>query len=270
MVADTGEDGALPAELKAHRAARGWTQVELGEEIRFSDSYISDVERGVKVASLPLCKALDSAFGTPGTFVRLRSVALLSHFPEYFAEVVGYEQAAHQISAWGLGMPGLLQTEDYARSLTRVTLHTASDAEVERVVRARMQRQEMFDTDRAPRVWYVLDEGALRRVVGGRAVMAAQLGRLLDVASVPGCYVQVLPLATGGGIGVAGPVAVFEFRDRTPVAYTESNRGGRITEDRMEVASRLDELNVIRVSALSPRLSADLIRNLREEMQDGQ
>jgi hypothetical protein len=87
-------------------------------------------------------------------------------------------------------------------------------------------------------MWYVLDEGALRRVVGGIAVMAAQLGRLL----------------------------VYQFQNRDPVAYTESNRGGRLAEDRQEVSARMDELNVVRVAALTPRLSAKLIREVLEEL----
>jgi transcriptional regulator with XRE-family HTH domain len=268
MVADASGEEALPAELRAHRAARGWTQAELGDRIRFSGSYISDVERGIKVASLPLAKALDEVFGTPGTFVRLRSVALTRDYEEYFGAVVELEQQAYRISAWELGIPGLLQTEDYARSLAQVNQHAAPGDEVERVVRARLQRQELFATDRAPRVWYVLDEGALRRVVGGVTVMAAQLGRLLDVAAVPGNYIQVVPLATGGGVGIGGPVTVFEFQDRDPIAYTESNRGGRLAEDRKEVTARTDELNVIRVSVLPPRLSTDLIRDLMEEMNE--
>jgi transcriptional regulator with XRE-family HTH domain len=266
MVADMSGEEALPAELKAHRTARGWTQVELGERIAFSGSYLSDVERGIKVASLPLAEALDKVFGTPGTFVRLRSVALTRDYEEYFGQVVELEQQAHRVDAWELGIPGLLQTEDYARELVRVTQHAAADDEIERIVAARNQRQQMLHTDQAPRLWYVLDEGAIRRVVGGITVMVAQLGRLLDVALLPGNYVQVLPFATGGGIGIGGPVTVFQFQNRDPVAYTESNRGGRLAEDRQEVSARMDELSVIRVSALAPRPSAQLIREVMEDL----
>ena len=124
----------------------------------------------------------------------------------------------------------------------------------------------MLAGDHAARMWYVLDEGAVRRVVGGITVMAAQLGRLLDVAALPGNYVQVLPFATGGGIGISGPVTVYQFQNRDPVAYTESNRGGRLAEDRQEVSARMDELNVIRVAALTPRLSTKLIREVLEEL----
>lgn len=262
MLADSGGEEALPAELKAHRTARGWTQAELGDRIGFSGSYLSDIERGIKAASLPLAEALDNAFEAPGTFVRLRSVALTRDYESYFGQVVELEQQTTRIDAWELGIPGLLQTADYARAIVRVT--QVSDDEVKRIVNARLKRQEFLHGTRPPRLWYTLDEGALRRVVGSPAVMVAQLGRLLEVGAVPGNYVQVVPFATGGGSGVAGPITMYQFANRDPVVYTESNRGGRLAEDRDEVARRVDELSVIRMSALAPLPSAELIREVME------
>jgi transcriptional regulator with XRE-family HTH domain len=263
VLADSGGEEALPAELKAHRTARGWTQAELGDRIGFSASYLSDVERGIKASSLPLAEALDNAFEAPGTFVRLRSVALTRDYESYFGQVVELEQRATRIDAWELGMPGLLQTADYARAIARST--QVGDKEVERVVKARLQRQEFLHGDRPPRLWYTLDEGALRRVVGSPAVMVAQLSRLLEVGAVPGNFVQVVPFETGGGgSGVAGPIAMYQFANRDAVVYTESNRGGRLAEDRAEVARRADELGIIRMSALAPLPSAELIRDVME------
>jgi hypothetical protein len=88
---------------------------------------------------------------------------------------------------WQLGaVPGLLQTEDYARALIRATRPQDSADAVERLVTARMERQEILRRDNPPRLWYVLDEGVLRRVVGSTEVMAMQLDRLIACAQTPG------------------------------------------------------------------------------------
>jgi hypothetical protein len=77
----------------------------------------------------------------------------------------------------------------------------------------------------------------------------------------------VVQVASGGGFGIAGPITIYQFAKREPVAYTESNRGGRLAEDRTEVARRVDELGIIRMSALPPAASADMIRTIMEGCQ---
>jgi transcriptional regulator with XRE-family HTH domain len=258
-------------ELKAQRNGKEWTQVRLGTEIGYSGSYISDVERGDKLASIGLAQKLDEAFGLPGTFVRLRAAARISLYPAWFAHVVPYEQKAAHISGWELGIPGLLQTEDYCRALTRITRYAAPDAEVERMVMGRMERQEIFTGPKPPRVWYVLDEGALRRVVGSVSIMAGQLDKLITVATTPGNVIQVLTHAHGGGMGVAGMINIWTLREGegSPVAYTEANRGGRLITDHAEVAERIMDVDMIRAAALSQRDSIAYMQDIRREY-DGQ
>lgn len=260
-----GEDrGANPLgeELRAQRKAKGWTQVEAGEKLGWSDSFISDVERGDKTPRSDFAAKCDEVFGLPGTFARLHDVVKFAAYPSFFVRVLPYETTAARIHGWELGsVPGLFQTEDYARALISATRPQDTTAQIERLVSARMQRQEILTGENAPKIWYVIDESVLLRVVGSRAVMAGQVDALIGWATMPGIVLQVLPLAAGDHPGTDGPMVAFEFEDRPAVIYCEGKRSGRIVEDAAEVADLSTTLHAVRASALSPRATLDLLRN---------
>jgi transcriptional regulator with XRE-family HTH domain len=257
-------------ELKAHRAKHSWTQVELADKLGYSNSFVSDVERGDKVPSSDFATRCDDVFELPGTFARLLEIAKITIYPDYFAPVIPFEEKSARINGFELGsVPGLLQSEEYARALIRATLYDATEDYVDTLVVGRTERQRILTGDKPPKLWYVLDESTLRRVVGDAGVMSRQIGLLIEVASIPGNVVQVLTFDRSGGIGSAGSLAIFEIRDGKPmVGYMETNRGGRLIEDRQEVEGRMDFLNMIRVSALSPRESLEFMRQIRGEYHE--
>lgn len=275
--AQTGVAGAestaltvFAAELRAQRQAHGWTQVNLGDKIGFSGSFVSDVERCERTPSLDFARACDRQLGLPGSFERLHELIRRDAYPAWFYPVIPFEARAVRIHGWELGaVPGLLQTEDYARALIRVSRPQDSDAAVERLVDGRMERQVILAGERVPLLWYVLDEGVLRRLVGGPAVMDAQIDRLIGAASAGGAIIQVLPFSAGDQAGADGPISVYEFTDAPTVCYTECYRGGRVVEDHSEVADMMTTVSMIRASALSPRASLELMRRIRREI-DGQ
>jgi transcriptional regulator with XRE-family HTH domain len=254
-------------ELRAQRDNRGWTQLELAAELQYSNSFVSDVERAVKVPSSGFAEQCDKVFGLPGTFVRLLEIAKITIYPDYFAPVIPYEEKSARVSGFELGsVPGLLQTEEYARAQIRATLHEATGEYIESLVTARIERQRIFTGETPTNVWYVLDESTLRRVVGNADVMGRQIDRLIAVAETPGNVIQVLTFKNGGGIGSAGSLTIFELRDGAGmVAYMETNRGGRLIEDRKELDGRVQFMSLIRVSALSPRDSTEFMREIRRE-----
>jgi transcriptional regulator with XRE-family HTH domain len=257
-------------ELKAHRSKRGWTQVQLGAKMGYSDSYVSDVERADRLASIGFAEKCDDVFETPGTFGRLHGAAKLSLFPSWFAPVVPYEQRALCVNGWELGaIPGLLQSEDYARAQISATRPTDSREAIARLVSARIERQEIRQKEAPPLLWYVIDESAFRRVVGGREIMDTQLDGLIRLADDPNVIIQVLTFCGGAGIGSDGPMAIFEFPDGAPVVgYTECYRGGRLVEDPAEASEMLRKLSLIRASALSPAASVEWIRKVRREFNE--
>lgn len=257
------------AELRAQRAKRGWTQVETGDKIGFSGSYVSDIERGARLATRDFARACDREFDAPGTFERWQEIAKRATYPSFFAPVLPYEQEAARIHGWALGaVPGLLQTQRYARSVIQARQPQAGDAVVERTVTARMERQAILDREQPPLLWYVLHEGLVRHQVGDREVMGEQLGKLVKAASQRGVVLQVLPFTAHDHAGVEGPITIYERMSAPAVGYTECYAGGRIVDDGEEVADLQTVLAMLRAAALSPRDSLAFLKEIRRELED--
>jgi transcriptional regulator with XRE-family HTH domain len=259
---------AFASQLRAWRQQMGWTQVEAAEKLGYSASLISGIETMDKTPTADFAARCDTAFGMPGTFRTMQELLAREAYPAFFAPVVPFEREAVRIHGWELGaVPGLLQTEDYARSLIRVSRPMDSDTAVDRLVAARIERQAIFSSDHPLMLWYVVDEGVLRHLIGGPAVMGAQLDRLIEAAGTPGIVIQVLPF-TADHAGTDGPISIYEFAEAPAVAYTECYSGGRIVEAHAEVADLMTVMSMLRASASPPRESRELIRRIRSEIDD--
>jgi transcriptional regulator with XRE-family HTH domain len=247
----------------------GWTQVEMGGKLGYSSSLVSGIETMDKAPTADFAARCDEVFSTPGTFEILQGLVAREAYPAFFAPVIPFEREAVRIHGWELGaVPGLLQTEAYARALIKSGRPKDSTDTINRLVAARMERQEIVASENGPLLWYVLDEGVLRHVVGGFSVMAEQLDHLLVLTDTPGIVVQVLPFAADNHAGADGPIALYEFTESPSVCYTECCSGGRIVEGRAEVADLMTVISLIRASALSARDSRELIRRIRSELDD--
>lgn len=258
---------AFASQLRMWRLRMSWTQVEIGGKLGYSASLISGIETMDKAPTADFATRCDEVFTTPGTFATLQELVAREAYPAFFAPVIPFEREAVRIHGWELGaVPRLLQTEDYTRALIKSGRPKDSRDEIDRLVAARMERQEIVSSETAPFLWYVLDESVLRHVIGGPAVMLEQLDRLLDAADTPGIVIQVLPFTADNHAGADGPISVYEFAESPSVCYAECYGGGRIVQEREEVAELMTVINLIRASALSARDSRDLIRRLRSEL----
>lgn len=260
---------AFASQLRAWRQQLGLTQVEAGDKLGYSASLISGIETMDKTPTADFAVRCDTMFGAPGTFVTLQALVAREAYPAFFAPVVPFEREAVRIHAWELGaIPGLLQTELYAHALIKSGRPTDSDSAIDRLVSARMERQVILAGDNPPMLWYVIDEGVLRHVVGNPAIMCAQLDRLIEAANAPGIVLQVLPFTADNHAGSDGPITVYEFTETATVCYTECYSGGRIVEGNSEVADLMTVISLIRASAFSPGKSLALIRRIRSEIND--
>ena len=258
---------AFATQLRLWRLRMSWTQVEMGGKLGYSASLISGIETLDKAPTADFAARCDEVFTTPGTFAMLQELVAREAYPSFFAPVVPFEREAVRIHGWENGaVPGLLQTEDYARALIRSGRPKDSDAEIDRLVAARIERQEIVGGENTPLLWYVLDESVLRHIVGGPAVMRRQLDKLLKAADTAGIVIQTLPFTADTHAGADGPIAVYEFAQSPSVSYTECFGGGRIVEGREEVADLMTVINLIRASALSARDSRELMRHIRDEI----
>jgi transcriptional regulator with XRE-family HTH domain len=258
---------AFASQLRSWRQQMSWTQVEMGSKLGYSASLVSGIETMDKAPTADFATRCDEVLNTPGTFATLQELVAREAYPAFFAPVIPFEREAVRIHGWELGaVPGLLQTEGYARSLIRSGRPMDTSEEIDRFVAARLERQEIVSGPTPPLLWYVLDESVLRHVVGGPAVMRHQLDRLLDSADVPGIVVQILPFAADNHAGADGPISVYDFASAPSVSYTGCYSGGRIVEGREEVADLMTVINLIRASALSARDSRELISRIRSEI----
>jgi len=159
-------------------------------------------------------------------------------------------------------IPGLLQTQGYARTLLNHRIGS-SDEEVDEIVAARMERQAILDRAKPPELWVAIEEAVLRRPVGGPAIMHEQLNHLLQVANRPNVVLQVIPSSVGvhGGLAGAGFI-VADFADAPRVAYQETQVGGQVIEDHDDITTLLAAWDRLRAEALPRRASLDLIEEV--------
>jgi hypothetical protein len=163
-------------------------------------------------------------------------------------------------------VPGLVQTEDYARSQFVVSNPKATRDRTEELVTARMSRQALLRSDPPPDLSLILDEAVLRRGFGGPAVMRAQLSRLAELAHTPTSVVQVLPFDQGGHALVGGNLTLMTLDNGARVAYEESISTGTLLEEIGIVAERQRAYDLLRACALSPCDSAAFIRSAMEAL----
>ncbi|HEX4830007.1 MAG TPA: helix-turn-helix transcriptional regulator [Trebonia sp.] len=260
---------AFASQLRSWRLHLGWTQVEMGIKLGYSASLISGIETMDKAPTVDFAARCDELFHTPGTFATLQELVAREAYPAFFAPVIPFEREAVRIHGWELGaVPGLLQTEDYARALISSGRPMDTAEQIDQLVAARLERQEVITGENPPLLWFVLDESVVRHIVGGPSVMGGQLDRLLEASAGPGILLQVLPYAADNHAGADGPISLYEFADSPSVCYTECYGGGRIVESRGEVADLMTVINLIRAAALPERASRALIHQIRSEIHD--
>ncbi len=184
------------------------------------------------------------------------------------AEYIGFEEEARSISQFeSLLIPGLLQTEDYVRALLRGTIPDAPTDQVERRVAVRMARQALLDREDPPRLWSIMDEAAVQRLVGGRKIMRAQLARLHEAAERPNVVLQVIPFDAGSHPGMDGPFVILEFQDDvdSSIVYTDSASGSIMLDEEADVRRHVEMFQHLRAAALSPDATAALLATIAAE-----
>jgi transcriptional regulator with XRE-family HTH domain len=250
--------------LAAYREEAGWTQAEAAERFTMSKSLYQKIERCDRRPQREMAARGDELFGTPKVFARVYKDLVTEPHPSWFGPRVEFEDRATVITIWEQrGIPGLLQTETYARAAVCACRPYDQPEMIEKVIQGRLERQEILARDRPPKLWAVVAEGVLRQLVGGREVMTAQLNHLMEMSESSRAVVQVLPFSAEDAPGLNGPAVLFEFEGEQPVAYLEGWEAGLVVEDSQEVANIATALSMIKGCALPPRESRQLIAEIR-------
>jgi transcriptional regulator with XRE-family HTH domain len=271
----------LALELRRLREAARLTCEEVGEHLECSASKISRVETGRVSVSPRDVRDMLELYGVPAeqreSLVQLARDSRQKGWwhaysdtmqPE-MATYIGLESAASEIRIYEVSLiPGLLQTEDYARAVIRAGMVNSPAEDIERRVSLLMARQPAVVRDDPPKIWAVLDEAALRRRVGGAGLMRLQLEHLLAQAALPNVAVQVIPFGGGAHPAMGRPFIILVFPERvdTDVVYLEDLTSALYLEDVAEVDRYNVFFNHLRATALSFDDSAALITSVLKEM----
>lgn len=271
----------LRVELRRARDAAGLRQADVADAMDWSPSKLIRIERGDVNVSTNDLRALLNHYGVKdkgrvsGLLELARSARGASYYDQYadllkpgFKEYLAYEASASVIRQYDpVLIPGTLQTEEYGRAILAQMAGFGPD-DVDSLWAVRQHRQEAVDRESPPEMRYVLDEGALRRQVGGAQVMRHQLERLKDFAVEGHISIQILPFVHGAHPGMAGNFILLEFADPNldDLVHLESVNQITIRDDTEQIARYLDRFVQLEELALTPDESIEFLDVLIGDM----
>jgi hypothetical protein len=271
----------LGTQLRSLREAARIPADRAGYEIRASRSKISRMETGRVGFKSRDVEDLLTLYGVTDEEQRSKVLALARQsnvpdwwtkysdiLPDWFETYLSLESAAATIRSFEIQfVPGLFQTEEYARAVTRLGHQAASVAEIERRVGLRRKRQDVLTRSAPPRVWAIIDEAVLRRPVGGPMVMRAQLRHLIEVSMASHVTIQVVPFAEGGHVGAGGSFSVLRFEEQylPDIVYVEQLTSAIYLEQRSDVEHYLEVVDQLSAEALTPVATRDFIERIINE-----
>ncbi|MER5293652.1 helix-turn-helix transcriptional regulator [Streptomyces pharetrae] len=252
--------------LRVLREKAGKSLGQLADETGYEKSYLSRLESGERLSKVTVMEDLDGYYGTGDLLLSHWKAARLDAFKDQYKEFMAREATARIMWKFSLGIPGLLQTEDFARGVLSGAQTTADgDEAIEEQVAARLGRQYLLRHKPEPEVRIVMDEFAFRRPTARGKTWQDQLRHLEATALWPNVALQVLPFSAGAHHHMNGSLTLLWQRDGSAVAYAEGNSSGRLIEDPDEVLRERASYDRLRDLALSPSDSLAFIRGVLEE-----
>ncbi|WP_405770207.1 helix-turn-helix domain-containing protein [Streptomyces sp. NBC_00080] len=268
----------LGAELRNLRAQAGLTSGEAARLVGWHQSKVSRIETGISGSKPADVRLLLDTYGVADPQLRELMLALAGDdgsggrdhwwhayrgvLPPTYRDFISLEsQASAMRTLETTVVPGLLQTPEYARAVTRASVERGAEDQLDTLVEVRLARQDVLRAQPPLELSAVLDEAVLRREVGGPEVMARQLGRLVEAARLPQVRLQVLPFAAGAHIGVTGPFVIFSFSRTSDldVVVLDHLTSSLYLERKEDLQAYTEAFNALRAHALSPGDSSDYI-----------
>ncbi|GAA4377872.1 helix-turn-helix transcriptional regulator [Actinomadura verrucosospora] len=272
----------LRVELRRAREAAELTQEQAAKALEWSLSKIIRIEGGMVRVAVSDVRVMLQQYGVPaerydeflGLARAARETAWWSAYRRVLspqmAELIGFESAAGACREFDpLLVPGLLQISAYAKEILSNLRGEDAPEQISELVEVRLRRQEIFEGDAPPRFYFVIDEAAIRRLVGGAAVMRAQLSHLLEMAKRPNVTIEIVPLDRGAHPGLSGPFKLLEFveAEDDDVLYLEGAQGELIGRDyREDIVRYREKFEVLRRISLGPEGSAVLLNTVAESL----
>lgn len=273
----------LGQRLRAMRTGADMTVAEAAEQVGISTSKLTKIELAQLSATRDDVLKLLDTYGEAGPDQQALLLTMVrdGNRKEWwegrrtlhpkFGSYLGLESVATTLQAYETTLVhGLLQTPDYARAMLRAARPELLEHEIDQLVQFRLRRQEVLTRADPPplTLWSVMDEAVLRRRVGGRETMHAQLQRLITASELPNVTLLVMPNELGAHPGLDGPMSILQFETGTrPVVYVEGQAGNLYMEKDDDLRRCQQTMNHILAAAPGPDQSLALIRQIAKEMK---
>jgi transcriptional regulator with XRE-family HTH domain len=258
------------AKLKRLREQASMTLEEVAKRTNFALSTVSAYETGRRIASPDFAKLADELFGTSDELAELQKLVENVSLLPWFRERAEVERKAAEIREYeSYQIPGLLQTEDYARAVMSVGRPKQSSEEIERAVALRMTRQEILeprdglpvDQMQTPRYWAIIDESALQRTVGSAEIMRVQHEHLVEMAQQAYVTIQIITNKKGPTSAYGRAFTILVSHNNSSVVYLEDPNSAHYIRDRDDVNRYTLIFDHLRASALDDTQTLQLLKD---------
>ncbi|MFB7913083.1 Scr1 family TA system antitoxin-like transcriptional regulator [Streptomyces sp. NPDC056061] len=257
----------IGAQVATFRKAARMTQAALAARCQVGEDTISSIEQGRRPLQLDFAILLDDILDTKGVLkVAVEKVPKKERFPAFVQDLIDYEQEALTLLSYeNQVVPGLLQTEEYARFVFSCLYPPLEEDQLEEWVAARLDRQRLLERRPRPMVHFILEESILRSEIGDPAMMRRQIGHLRRCMDRPFLGLQIMPMKLPKHAGFAGPMVLLETPDHDHLAYVEGQLTSYLHDDPDDVSVLQQIYGMLRSQALSVEKSARLLDELLGE-----
>lgn len=253
-------------QLKLCRERAGLDRAELGSRVGYSASTIASFEQGRRIPPPKFIDNADELLDAGGLLKAGKEEVARAQYPAFFRDAARLEAQAVELHVYALrAVPGLLQTEEYARAVCAMWRPLLDVEVIEQRVTARMARKDIFARRPAPHLTFVIEEAVLHRPLGGETVWRGQMEHLLLTGDQRNVEIQVMPLSRKEHAGLAGPFTLMETKDERRIAYTEVQGDSHVHTEREKVRGLETVYGSLRAQALTPAESLSLIEKLLGE-----
>ncbi|MFD3721543.1 Scr1 family TA system antitoxin-like transcriptional regulator [Streptomyces sp. NPDC058674] len=254
-------------QMKLLREVAGLTQAELGDRVGYGEGLVASVEQGRRIPKPEMIDAVDDAVGGRGLLQAMKEEVARARYPGFFRDAARLEAEAVELHVYANhAVPGLLQTEEYARAVFAMWRPLLSEEIIEQRLAARLARQQIFSRKSAPLMSFVIEEVVLHRPIGGPDALRGQLEQILLVGHARNVEIQVMPTSCDDHAGLCGPFTLIETSGQRRIAYVEVQEDSRLLTERKPVRSLEARYGIIRAQALTPRESLAHIEKLLGEL----
>ncbi|MER7761806.1 helix-turn-helix transcriptional regulator [Streptomyces sp. NPDC097619] len=254
--------------VKVFRLKSDLTQEELAGEVRYSVQYVGSVEQGRRFPSEHFAKLVEKRLATTGVILAAyREVNSRRGLASWFRRWAKLEDSAVTLHTYESRVaPGLLQTEAYARALIADVLPPPTPSKADSLLTARMARHQLLHRTPYTVFSFIVDQSVIDRRTGGEEVTAGLIDHLLECARLPNVDLQLIPRVCPQHAGLGGPFCLMETAEHDWFGYAEGQQSGWVLTEPKDISVLRQRYGKLRIQALNPADSADLLMRLRGEL----